>query len=199
MSNWYELYEKLRLKVSAILKKIPLDGDYTRVTAALGRVLRSNDDFNYVECTILVTEDKKGKLISVYNQASYKEWLNRIIELPSDWGLSKLFCGQMLYCRIYLDKYEYPRGWAAKDTTDLHKGYLYICVDHATAQEYTCECLKENEFVDDTLGLKPYKNIFFYNPFEKSFYVVAPEYYWRSTLCFCPICGTKTGYEEPTE
>lgn len=182
---------QLKEQMNIIVSQIPCDNDYSDKIEELNAILHGNDNFDFVECTLEITTKKKGRVISIYDQNKYEDWLDKIIELPDEWDLSKLFYKQKLYCRIYLDKYEYHWNSIPKNESNLKKGYTFICIDQAVAKKYPCECLKECTFRNDTLGIKPYKDIYFYNPLSDEFYIKAPEYYWISPLNFCPCCGVK--------
>ena len=182
---------ELQNKIRDIVSQIKLDQEYQNNIQILTEVLHENDNFEFVECTLQVTTKKKGLVVSVYDQSKYKDWLGKIIQLPDSWDLSKLFYKQLLYCRIYLDKYEYDEYTVQKDISNLKKGYVYICLDNAKAKKYPCKCLKECSFRDDSLGIKPYKNIYFYNPFEEKFFLKAPTYHWVTYISYCPNCGVK--------
>lgn len=182
--------EQHKVTIKQIVNEIPKDGNYLDNIETLKNELNRYNDFDYIECTLEITTKKKGKIISVYNRVLYSNWLNKIIELPSSWDLDKLFYKQMLYCRIYLDNH-LNKDYSEEDYNDIEKGYIFICIDQATARKYPCECLKECRFIDEYLGIKPYKHIFFYNPLDEFFYIKAPEYIWITQLNFCPKCGTK--------
>lgn len=164
-------------KARELIKEVSLDEKYIDTIDSIVEEIKSNDDFNYIECTLEVTTKKKAKIVSVYNQVKYKSWLNKIIDLPNEWDLSKLFYRQLLYCRVYLKS----------NSQDLD----YICIDQAIARKYPCKHLQECEFIDDTIGIKPYKHIYFYNPLEEFFYIKSPEYNWILEIKYCPQCGTK--------
>lgn len=191
--KWTQEYDFKLAKenLESLVDIMPKDHSYLDNIQTLKEILDKHNDFDYVECTIEITTRKKGKIISVYNRVLYSNWLNKIIDLPDDWDLDKLFYKQMLYCRIYLDKYEYPNHHSEKNLDNIEKGYLFICIDQATARKYPCKCLKECNFIDEYLGIKPYKHIYFYEPLREVFYIKAPEYMWITYLKYCPKCGTK--------
>lgn len=77
--NNIKLYEQLKPEILQIISKIPLDKNYTDITEWLSGVLKSNDDFDYVECTIEITTRKKGRIISVYNQENIKNGIGGLL------------------------------------------------------------------------------------------------------------------------